>query len=741
MARKKTKSSLKAREKGKKKGKAPKAKKTSRTAKKTVKEKKTAKTRGTTKKMGKILVTSALPYANGPIHIGHLVEYIQTDIYVRFLKSIGEKVIYICADDTHGTPIEINAAKQGMKPEQFIKKWHQEHMDDFKAFLVEFDNYYTTHSKENKEYSDFFFKTLKEKGYIYTKNVESYYCEKCKRFLPDRYVKGKCPRCGADDQYGDVCEKCNATYTTVDLTNPYCVVCSKEPVRKESMHYFFKLSEFGPKLKKWFASNKNLQEEVKNYISSWLKDLKDWDISRDGPYFGFKIPGEKDKYYYVWLDAPIGYISSTENYCKTHKGEKLEHYWKNGRIIHFIGKDIIYFHFLFWPAMLMGVGFTLPDNIVVHGFLTVNKEKMSKSRGTYFTAKEFLDVAEPEFLRFFYAYNLGKTMSDIDLNFKEFKAVINNNLVSNLSNFYYRVLSFCNNNFDSKVGVFKKDDERKRIMKEIEGKIEKIKEHYANYEIKEAVKEILAISDIGNKYFQENAPWKLYKQNRKKTAEVIAFCVNIVKNLTILSAPVMPNFSATMQEQLNLKDLKWKDLNFNYKNKKINEAEIVFSKIEEMLVEEGEKWPFDLRIGKVVKVSQHPDADRLYVMEVNIGPEKRQIVAGIKEYYRADELVGKKVVILCNLKPTTIRGVESNGMLLAGDDGQKVRLLEANKSNPGDLVYPETMNYDRTSEVTFEEFMTFEILTKGKKAVYEDKVIRTDKEELKIDIKNGARVR
>lgn len=691
------------------------------------------------KKTKKIVVTSALPYANGPIHIGHLVEYIQTDIFVRFLKLRGEKAIYICADDTHGTPIEINAAKHNMKPEQFIKKWHQEHLEDFKAFLIEFDNYYTTHSKENREYSDLFFNTLKKKGYIYTKEVESYYCERCKRFLPDRYIKGRCPKCGADDQYGDVCEKCNATYTTVDLINPYCVICESKPVRKTSEHYFFKLSAFAQKLKDWISSNKNLQVEVKNYVSGWLKDLKDWDISRDGPYFGFKIPGEKDKYYYVWLDAPIGYIASTANYCK-NKRDKVEDYWKNGRIIHFIGKDIIYFHFLFWPAVLMGTGFGLPENIIVHGFLTVNKEKMSKSRGTFFTAKNFLEISDPEFLRFYYAYNLSRSMSDIDLNFKDFRAVVNNNLISNISNFHYRVLSFCNSNFDSRIGSFKKDEVRKRIIKEIEEKAEKVKQSYANYEFRDAVRTILEISDIGNKYFQENAPWKLYKQNRKKTAEVIAFCLNIVKNLSILTSPILPKFSSEIQEQLNLKGLKWKDLDFNFKNRRIGEAEIILTKVEELPVE-AEKWPFDLRIGKIIEIKDHPDADRLYVMQVDVGKEKRQIVAGIKEHYTREELMNRKIVIMCNLRPTTIRGIMSNGMLLAGDDGQKVRLLEAEKSNPGDLVFPEGMNYDNTEEVAFEEFMGFEITTKNKRAVYEGNILRTDKEELKIDIKNGARVR
>ncbi|MCK4582208.1 methionine--tRNA ligase, partial [Candidatus Bathyarchaeota archaeon] len=341
-------------------------------------------------KSERILVTSALIYANGPVHIGHILEYIQTDIWVRFMKLAGHNVVYCGADDTHGTPIEINAAKQGVTPEEFIEHWWKEHKRDYDDYHVGFDSYYTTNSPENQMYTELIFNRLRQNGHIYTKEIELTYCEHCERYLPDRYVKGTCPKCGAQDQYGDVCEKCNAAYDTTDLINPYCSICGSPPIRRNSLHYFFRLSNFSGWLEEWLNGNEKLQPEIRNQILSWVHEgLQDWCISRDGPYFGFRIPEEDDKYFYVWLDAPIGYIASTANYCRD-KPCTADNYWQSpdSTIIHFIGKDIIYFHLLFWPAILHGAGFRVPDNVVVHGFLTVNGEKMSKSRGTFLTAEE-----------------------------------------------------------------------------------------------------------------------------------------------------------------------------------------------------------------------------------------------------------------------------------------------------------------------------------------------------------------
>ncbi|MBI2545804.1 methionine--tRNA ligase [Candidatus Woesearchaeota archaeon] len=695
----------------------------------------------------KILVTSALPYANGPIHCGHLVEYIQTDIFVRFLRLAGEDVIFICADDTHGAPIEIKAKELGITPEKLIEDVYKEHTRDFSNFLVSFDEYYTTHSPENKYYSDLIFERLNKKGYIYMKEMEVTYCEYDKRTLPDRYVKGTCPKCGAPDQYGDVCERCGATYKTTDLINPYCVICRNTPIRKQAEHYFFRLSSFSERLRKWLDKNKQLQPEIKNFVYSWIKNgLEDWCISRDGPYFGFKIPGEEDKYYYVWLDAPIGYIAATEHYCKK-RGLKTEDYWvdRKSRIIHFIGKDIIYFHFLFWPAMLMGSGFNLPFNIPVHGFLTVNGEKMSKSRGTFFTAADFHSKYRPEYLRFYYAKTLARNMSDIDLNFSNFQDSINNELVANLANFCYRVLSFANNNLDSRITHVSPE---KKLEKEILKKVKNIEEHYYNLEIGEALKETLAISSLGNKYLQDNQPWNLIKADREKAAGVIGFAADIVKILAIISKPILPAFCAELEKQLNLKELSWKDASFDIKEHALGQAKIVFSKIE--IVEaaaapEKDKaavFPLNIKVARIIAVEDHPNADKLIVLQIDLGTEKRQIVAGIKQFYSKEELLGKKIVVLTNLKPAMLRGKESNGMLLAGDDGKEIGVVAPKLSEPGDQVYMEGFTKVNKGQITYEDFTKVQMHTKDGGIYYNGKAMKTDKELLSAEkVGDGARIK
>ena len=527
----------------------------------------------------RILVTSALPYANGPIHIGHLVEYIQTDIFVRFLKLIGKDAIYCCADDTHGTPIQIKAEQEGISPEQLIARVFKEHLEDFSAFHIEFDSYYTTNSPENKKYSDQIFLKLKEKGFIYTKEVENFYDPKAKRFLPDRYVKGGCPKCGATDQYGDVCEKCNATYKPTDLISPYSTITSEKPILKRSLHYFFKLSALSKDLEHWLTTNKSLQPEIVNSVSQWIHEgLQDWDISRDGPYFGFRIPGEENKYYYVWLDAPIGYIASTENACRKLNRDAEKDYWKSkdATIIHFIGKDIIYFHFLFWPAVLLAAGFRTPDSISVHGFLTVNGEKMSKSRGTFLTAKDFLKKYPPEYLRFYYAKALTTKLADINLDFKDFQETINNELVANIGNFCYRVLSFLEKNFDSSFSEIEEDAE---LFGQVVKLAEQVKKDYESLNFRKAVQGILEISSLGNKHFQDNEPWKLVKEERERAQRIVGSCVNVVKILSILVSPILPEYAKGIQQQLDLK-LGWKDVNFNLKNHRISKAKILLKKMD-----------------------------------------------------------------------------------------------------------------------------------------------------------------
>ncbi|MCH8004530.1 MAG: methionine--tRNA ligase [Nanoarchaeota archaeon] len=682
----------------------------------------------------KIIITSALPYANGPLHVGHLVEYIQTDIFVRFLKLIGKDVVYCCADDTHGAPIEIKADELGIKPEQLIAKFFKEHQEDFKNFHIEFDSYYTTNSKENKYFSDLFFERLKKKRLIYKKEIEVTYCEYCKRTLPDRYVKGKCPKCNAPNQYGDVCEVCNATYETVDLIEPYCVICRNKPIRKKSEHYFFKLSSLSDKLEKYINGNKNFQQEIKNFVLNWIKEgLEDWNISRDGPYFGFKIPNEKNKYYYVWLDAPIGYISSLANYLKSTK--KTEKIWNESKIIHFIGKDITYFHFLFWPAMLYAAGFNLPESIIVHGFLTVNNEKMSKSRGTFFTAKDFLQKYEAEHLRYYYANVLSKKLADIDLNLNEFRDRINNELAGNLGNFCYRIISFVNKNFDGKVKDIDKNNE---IINEINNKIKNIEKYYNDLNFNSAVNEILLISDIGNKYFQKNEPWALIKKDKNRVHKICGLCVNIAKNLSILINPILPKFSENLQKQLKLKNLKWKDIDFKLKNHKIGKEKILVKKVEEI---KEELFPLNLKVAEIIEVKEHPNADKLYVLQINLGKEKRQLVAGLKDYYSKNELKNKKIIVVTNLKHAKLRGIESQGMLLAGEDKEgHVGVLTVKGAKAGDVVNFGNLK-NSNKEISFENFRKLKIVVKESKVVSNDLELKTNKETVSVEKVTEGKVR
>ncbi len=715
----------------------------------------------------RILVTAALPYANGSIHIGHLLEYIQADVFVRALKLMGKDAAYVCADDTHGTPIQVKAMKLGIKPEELINKYHQEHMRDFSDFHIEFDSYYTTNSPENKELVEFIFKKALEKGFIYKKPLKQLYCEHDKMFLPDRFVKGTCPRCGAKDQYGDVCEKCGAVYKPIDLIDPYCVICGNKPVVKETTHYFFKLSAFSKKLKEWLLNNKELQKEIVNSIMNWIdKGLEDWCISRDSPYFGFKIPGEEDKYFYVWMDAPVGYIASTWNYCRekrSKEGLTWRDYWANpnSKIIHIIGKDIIYFHFLFWPAMLMTAELNLPFKEVVHGFVNINGEKMSKSRGTFITARQFLNSGiNPEYLRFYFAANLSKKLADVNLDFNDFKKRINNELIGNIANFSYRVLSFINKNFDSRIGGFNKE-EYKELVDSVLNHAKKAIDYYENLEFRSAVKEILIIGDLGNEFFQKNEPWKLIKNGEdgiKKAHEIVSLTANIVKIISILLRPITPGFSMELFKQMNLNEnLDFKNINFDLKEHSINKAKIILKKIEDgdlkMLVKEQGKGVgkeveqkagqgtkqgteqettnkthkklspeiLDLRVAEIKEVKDHPNADKLYVLKIDLGTEQRQLLAGLKKYYKMEDLVGKHIIIIANLKPRRIRGLESQGMLLAADDKKqnKIVLLEAPNSKPGSIVFFDGIEPKPKEQVVIDEFLELKLKVKNKRVISE----------------------
>ncbi len=685
----------------------------------------------------KIIITAALPYANGSIHIGHLLEYIQADIYTRFLKLLGKDALYICASDMHGTPVEVNAAKAKKKPEQFALQFWKEHQQDFKSFLIHFDNYYKTHSSENKELSEFIYAGLKKKKLIYRKKIHTIYCEHCLRSLPDRYVKGTCLYCSSLDQYGDVCESCGSALKGIDLINPKCVICSRTPVQRESEHYFFRLSSMGKKLRKWMDSPPaELQPEVRNWLEGWLqKGLEDWCISRDAPYFGFEIPDSKKetgeaKYFYVWLDAPIGYISSTKNYCDKAKC-RWEDYWHRGKVQHFIGKDIAYFHFLFWPAMLMAVGIPVPK-LTVHGFITVNGEKMSKSRGTFFTAKDLLKLYPAESLRFFYASHLDRKVVDIDLNFDDLKALNNNVLMGNLGNFCYRVLTFAQRNY----GAVKEIATMKET-KHVTAHLEEVQHSYLKQDFKTAVKNILQISDIGNAYFQKSEVWK--NPQEKQSKEAVGWCVNLARNVAIAAEPILPELSRKVQKALGEKSWSWQDLSFSWKGK-LKPIPKLVEKIEHL--PKVERFPLQLVVGEIKEVKDHPGADSLYLLSVDLGKKigMKQVVAGLKKYLSPEALRKRKAVFCANMKPAKLRGEMSEAMVLAADDGENVALLEAPITKAGEGVHFSGME-NAEKEVTFEDFKKLMLVVDKGKVLFEGKKLSTPIEDIVVHgVKDGSRV-
>ena len=689
----------------------------------------------------KIVVTAALPYANGPLHIGFLLEAIQADIYARFQRMLGKDVLYVCASDMHGTPIEVNAKKAGIEPERLVDRFWKEHQEDIASFLISLDNFYKTHSPENKQLSESFFAELKKKGFIYIKNMNVIYCKHCDRTLPDRYVRGNCPLCGTADQYGDVCEGCGSVLKGTDLLNPKCSICSNTPTIKSSQHYFFKLSSFSSKLKKWFGSKTaDLQPEVKNWLKEWLdKGLEDWCISRDAPYFGFEIPDSKKecgavKYFYVWLDAPIGYLSSTQNYCEKKHNVKnctWQDYWKKGSAQHFIGKDISYFHFLFWPAMLMAMDIPLP-RLTVHGFITVNGQKMSKSRGTFFTAKEFHQLYGAEGLRFCYASLLQRKVEDVDLNFDEFAAVVNNVLVGKLGNFCYRSLTFAEKNYP----LLPAAAENKSLTKKVSSLSEKIKKNYLDQDYHVAMKNILIIADLGNAYFQKAEPWK--SKDDPKTKSAVAWCINLARNLAVLISPVLPEFSEKVFGALGEKNLAFSDINFRWKGK-VHKVPLLVNKVE---IAKKEIFPLRLTVGKILEVKDHPNADSLYLLKVDLGKlGKRQVVAGLKKYFSKEQLQERKAVFVANMKPAKLRGEMSEAMILAADDGAHVSILEIQKLDPGDEVH-----FDGTenahAEITFEEFLKINMTVQAGKVFYAGKKLISTLEEVKVHtVNDGAKVR
>ncbi|WP_047533095.1 methionine--tRNA ligase [Methylotenera sp. N17] len=654
----------------------------------------------------KLLVTSALPYANGSIHLGHLVEYIQTDIWVRFQKMQGHTVHYVCADDTHGTPIMLRAEKEGITPEALIEKVHAEHSQDFAEFLVDFDNYYSTNSEENRELASNIYKALKANDKIATKTIEQYFDPVKNMFLPDRFIKGECPKCHAKDQYGDNCEVCGATYSPTDLINPFSAVSGATPVRKETEHYFFKLSECSDFLRDWTRSG-TLQAEAANKMTEWLGEagenkLSDWDISRDAPYFGFEIPDAPGKYFYVWLDAPIGYMASFKNLCAKN-GLDFDEYWKKDsttELYHFIGKDILYFHALFWPATLEYSGHRKPTNVFAHGFLTVNGEKMSKSRGTFITARSYLDhIKNPEYLRYYYAAKLNGSMEDIDLNLEDFVARVNSDLVGKYINIASRTAGFINKRFAGKLNVTPNN----AVIQELVSAKSLIKNAYHDRDFGKALREIMRLADLANGYVADKAPWVMAKQEGadQELQMVCSQAIEMFRLLTLYLKPVLPQLAKQVEQFLNVPSLSFADVEQALPTQhQIGEYAHLITRIDPKQVEamtEANKenlqssapaaavvtppaeeanyisiddfTKVDLRIAKIVNAEHVDGAEKLLKLTLDIGEEKpRQVFAGIKSAYDPETLKGRLTVMVANLAPRKMKFGLSEGMVLAASD-------------------------------------------------------------------------
>ena len=537
-----------------------------------------------------ILVTSALPYANGHLHLGHMLGYIQADIWVRFQKSLGNTCYYICGDDAHGTPIMINAKKHNKSPEEFIKEFHQEHLQDFTDFNIKFDNFYTTHSEENKKFVEDIYNTLNNKNYFITKEIEQSYDEKEQMFLPDRFVKGICPKCKAEDQYSDGCEVCGATYNHDELINPKSVVSGTAPIKKKSEHYFFDLPKLEPILKNWINNNDNLQPEIINKLQEWFESgLIPWDVTRDAPYFGFEIPNKPNKYFYVWLDAPIGYMASFKNFCDKNNVD-FDKYWANKpenstELIQFIGKDISYFHTLFWPAVLHAADYRKPSAIHVNGFLTVNGKKMSKSRGTFILAKKYLEYIQPEYIRYYFASKLNSKVEDIDLNLEDFVLKVNSDLIGKYINIASRTASFIRKYFDNNLAI-ELNKSSKDLFKQFTDKKQEIENLYNSREYSHAIKIIMELANIANHYIAEAKPWELAKniesnsEHKNQVLETCTLSLNLFKVLSTYLQPILPTIADQVALFLNLETLEWNDIEHLLLNHKINKFKPLLQRLQ-----------------------------------------------------------------------------------------------------------------------------------------------------------------
>jgi len=668
-------------------------------------------------KTRKILITNALPYANGPLHLGHMVGFMQADIWARFHKIRGHEVTFVGGDDQHGTPIMLGAEAKGITPQQLIDEVEAQHKESLAGFSIGIDNYTGTHHPENQRISAEVYTKLKERGHIDVRIIKQAYDEEKGMFLPDRYVKGTCPKCKSPDQYGDNCEVCGTTYDTTDLIDPYSVLSGKPPIEKESEHYFFKVSEFEAMLTDWKNSGA-LQPEIANKLSEWFESgLIDWDISRDKPYWGFEIPEAPDKYFYVWLDAPIGYMASHKVYCD-NSGDDWASYWESGNdteLYHFIGKDIVRFHTLFWPAMLEAADYRRPNAVFVHGFLQVDGAKMSKSRGTFIMAETYLKHLNPEYLRYYFAAKLSNNVVDMDLNLDDFSARVNSDIVGKMVNIASRCAGFIVKRFD---GMLASESAAPQLHAEFANAAHAIAERYENREYSQAMRDIMALADKANQFIDEHKPWILIK-NESKFDEVQQVCtagLNAFRSLCIYLKPVLPNLVNEAEAFLNTDELMWDDLQTPLLNHKINKFKPLMTRIEvdsvERMIEESKesleegsivdpestlgKDPVsaeisfdefakvDLRVAKIVKAEHVEGADKLLQLTLDIGGETRNVFAGIKSAYKPEQLEGKLTVMVANLAPRKMRFGMSEGMVLAaGSGGSDLFVL-----NPDDGAEP-----------------------------------------------------
>jgi methionyl-tRNA synthetase len=668
----------------------------------------------------KIFVTSALPNANGPIHLGHMLEHIQTDIWVRFKKMTGNDLIYVCADDTHGTGTMIKAEEEKTTPEELIDKVRLQHHQDFKDFLIEHDNYYSTHSEENRFFSELIYEKLHKKGLILSREVEQLFDPKKGLFLADRFIRGICPKCSAEDQYGDNCQSCGATYDATDLIDATSIYSGETPELRKSEHLFFDLGKFQTFLTDWLEKD-TVRVEVANKLNEWLQEgLRPWDISRDAPYFGFQIPNTEEKYFYVWMDAPIGYLASLKNHCEKFPDLEFSDYWdadSKAEVHHFIGKDIINFHALFWPAVLEAAEFRKPTKIHTHGFLTVNGVKMSKSRGTFIAARKYIEILKPEYLRYYLAAKLNGSVDDVDFNLKDFVLRVNSDLVGKVINIASRCAGFIEKSFENTLSA-EIDDQP--LLDNFQKRADLIASYYEQNDTSKAIREVMALADLANQYIAEKEPWTAIKDQSRidEVHKVCSLGVNLFRILIIYLKPILPDIAAKSETFLNCSNMRWEDIADPLVNHKLEKFKPMLSRLENKTVQKlitdnampsdnqkqknkDNKEPqegfidikdfskIEMKVAKVLVAKPVEGADKLLQLELDVGEEKsRTVFSGIKSVYSPEELEGRLLIVVANLTPRKMRFGISEGMVLAAGQGENdIFLLSADSGAlPGMIV-------------------------------------------------------